>query len=113
MAALAADTGLPAPRPAPEPEPAPVAPARLGEPRTRLQEAREHVTRGAAAPALVVYQALVDDGEMLAETRDDLLRLVESQPKEPKVLRLLGDTYMRLGELQTALETYLSALNKL
>ncbi|MFN7209784.1 MAG: tetratricopeptide repeat protein, partial [Aggregatilineales bacterium] len=98
------------PPPAPEPEPQPAPPARRV---ASLQQARQQVVQGQVLPALESYQALIDNMENLEEVRADLRRLVEQHPKEPKVRRLLGDTHMRLGDLQAALDAYLTALKEL
>lgn len=65
------------------------------------------------APALEKYQVLIDNAHALEETRGDLRALAERDPGDPKVFRLLGDAHMRLGDLQAALDTYLSALDQL
>lgn len=78
-----------------------------------LSEARELAGTGQIAPALEKYQALVDHAESLEDVRADLRTIAQQNPKEPKVFRLLGDTHMRLGDLQAALDTYLNALNQL
>ncbi len=83
------------------------------EPVITLQQARQQVAQGQLLPALERYQALVDAMQNLEEVRADMRQLVEQYPKEPKVRRLLGDTHMRLGDLQAALDTYLAALREL
>jgi hypothetical protein len=78
-----------------------------------LTHARQLVEQKQLAQALEKYQALIDNSQLLEETRGDLRNLVAQQPKEPKLYRLLGDAHMRLGDLQSALDTYLSALDQL
>jgi uncharacterized protein HemY len=78
-----------------------------------LKQAREMATGNQLAASLERYQALIDSAQLLEETRGDLRQLVESNPKEPKLRRLLGDTHMRLGDLQAALDMYRSALDQL
>ena len=101
-------------RPAPQ---APRAPALAGpagpEHHARLKQARELVAQRQAVASLEHYQVLIDAAQLLEETRGDLRQLVEQNPKEPKLRRLLGDTHMRLGDLQEALDTYRSALDQL
>jgi tetratricopeptide (TPR) repeat protein len=117
----AKETPPPAPVAPPVAAPAPARLARVGRQRTPrvenppvlLNTAREQATTGSVLPALESYQQLIDHSEMLEETRADLRQLAEQNPKEPKIFRLLGDTHMRLGDLQAALDTYLSALNQL
>jgi hypothetical protein len=117
---------------APEPVPAPAArvappePAKPAEPvlppitspalpehAAALTSARQLIEQNQLAQALEKYQALIDNSQLLEETRGDLRNLVAQQPKEPKLYRLLGDAHMRLGDLQSALDTYLSALDQL
>jgi hypothetical protein len=88
-------------------------PVRKVELTVALQQARQQVAQGQLLPALERYQALVDAMQNLEEVRADLRQLAERHPKEPKVRRLLGDTHMRLGDLQAALDTYLAALREL
>lgn len=78
-----------------------------------LQAARQAVKQGTLQPALAQYQVLVDQQDALEEVRNDLKALAAQNPKEPSVLRLLGDTHMRLGDLQAALDVYLNALKDL
>ena len=62
---------------------------------------------------MVHYQALIDASVLLEETRGDLRDLVEKNPTDPRLHRMLGDAHMRLGDLQAALDTYRSALDQL
>jgi tetratricopeptide (TPR) repeat protein len=96
----------PASKPAPKVEPKPRQPG-------RLLAARENVATNLFSKAMELYQQLIDDQEDLEETRADLRTMVENNPKEPKLRRLLGDTHMRLGDLQSALDSYRSALDQL
>jgi tetratricopeptide (TPR) repeat protein len=82
------------------------------DPPATLTNARQLVASAQVYPALERYQALIDNASMLEETRADLRTLAEQNP-EPKVIRLLGDAHMRLGDLEAALQTYLSALDQL
>ncbi len=114
----------PRPRPAPTPPPAPsarpveaarVRPATPPGPehQEHLQTARQMVASSQYPASLEHYQALIDSAQLLEETRGDLRQLVENQPADPKLRRLLGDAHMRLGDLQAALDTYRSALDQL
>ncbi len=105
----AARAAEPEPQPVPEPE----LPMRKAELSQVLQQARQQVAQGQVLPALEHYQQLVDAMQNLEEVRADLRQLVEQHPKEPKLRRLLGDTHMRLGDLQAALDAYLTALKEL
>jgi len=105
------------PKPVRAPEPArlaaPARPAVPPELTTLLSKAREVASQGQITNALEHYQTLIDNSHALEETRGDLRVLAENHPQEPKVHRLLGDAHMRLGDLQSALDTYLNALNQL
>ena len=78
-----------------------------------LQTARQLVASNQYGSSLEHYQSLIDSSQLLEETRGDLRQLVDQQPADPKLRRLLGDTHMRLGDLQAALDTYRSALDQL
>ncbi|HVO44661.1 MAG TPA: hypothetical protein VMT34_18670 [Aggregatilineales bacterium] len=117
-------TPVPVPPPVSMAPPVPVQPAKRVEPpkpaavpapehHARLRQARQLVDTGQDSASLEHYQALVDSAQLLEETRADLRGLVEKNPKEPRIRRLLGDTHMRLGDLQAALDTYRSALDQL
>jgi hypothetical protein len=104
----------PPPRPAaPAPAPVRISPPPTGEQMNFLKQARELATGNQLAASLEHYQALIDSAQLLEETRGDLRQLVERNPQEPKLRRLLGDTHMRLGDLQAALDMYRSALDQL
>src|SRR5207247_9589446 len=99
----------PAAQKAPEPVRMPPA-ATPAEYRERLQKAREQVANNQYAVSLEHYQGLIDGSQLLEETRADLRQLIEQNPGDPKLRRLLGDAHMRLGDLQAALDSYRSAL---
>ncbi len=80
---------------------------------TRLNLARELEKVGNMGASLDHYETLVESSSALEVVADDLSRLSVRQPQNPKVRRLLGDTYMRQGRLQEALDTYRGALNQL
>ncbi len=106
----------PEPTPVPRvPEPVPIrAPEAVpAEYQARLKQARELVTADQQPASMVHYQALIDASVLLEETRGDLRDLVEKVPSDPRLRRMLGDTHMRLGDLQAALDTYRSALDQL
>jgi tetratricopeptide (TPR) repeat protein len=96
------------------PEPARPAPQRQTAPAgQRIHVARKLAVEEQVPKALEVYQQLIDDQAGLEEVRADLRELVKTKPKEPRAKRLLGDTHMRLGDLQSALDAYRSALSDL
>jgi len=101
------------PAPAPVAEPPKPAPRPMIALSAALGTARQLVAKRELTPALEHYQQLIDHATNLEEVRGDLRQLAAEYPKEPKVMRLLGDAHMRLGDLQAALETYLNALDKM
>lgn len=114
VAPAAVPVVAPPPRPStPAPAPARISPPPTGEQMGFLKQARELAASNQFVVSLEHYQVLIDAGQLLEETRGDLRQLVESNPKEPKLRRLLGDTHMRLGDLQAALDMYRSALDQL
>ncbi|MBI5928993.1 MAG: hypothetical protein HY862_06775 [Chloroflexi bacterium] len=80
---------------------------------TRLNLARELDKVGNLHSSLEHYETLVESSAALEVVADDLSKLSTRQPQHPRVRRLLGDTYMRQGRLQEALDAYRGALNQL
>jgi cytochrome c-type biogenesis protein CcmH/NrfG len=78
-----------------------------------LGQARQSLVANNLTGAMQHYQSLIDVSQLLEETRSDLSHLVEANPEEPRLHRMLGDTHMRLGDLQAALDAYRSALDQL
>ncbi len=103
---------VPAPPPRREPV-RPIPPPASGNFAGVLQKARELVASEQHDQGLQHYQALIDNAQLLEETRSDLRQLTEQNPSNPRLHRLLGDTHMRLGDLQEALDTYRKALDQL
>ncbi len=96
----------------------------FGQYRQRLeQNPNDHATRLALARALRTsheleasldqYEALIEVAQLLPDIGTDLSDLVKEHEHEPRIRRLLGDTYMRKGMLREALEAYRSALDQL
>jgi len=135
-------TPPPAPEPAQLPKPAPRAPEPMPEPvvsgrglvippgplfdkyRERLEaNPNDYATRLALARALHAnrevgtdldhYEVLIEASQLLQDVSTDLKNLMQEQENNPRVRRLLGDTYMRQGMLQDALDAYRSALEQL
>lgn len=84
-----------------------------GDHASRLALARTLRTHGEVAPSLDHYETLVENSQLLEDVSNDLAALVEEQPRQPRAQRLLGDTLMRRGRLQEALDAYRSALEQL
>jgi cytochrome c-type biogenesis protein CcmH/NrfG len=59
------------------------------------------------------YEVLIDTMQLLPDVSEDLVGLLGEHPDDPRLRRLLGDSYMRRGMLQQALEAYRSALDRL
>jgi len=78
-----------------------------------LRSARELVARGAHLDSLSHFEPLIDVSYELDSVIGELNKVVSAQPKSPRARRLLGDAYMRHGDLQKALDTYRSALDQL
>jgi hypothetical protein len=80
-----------------------------------LQSAQQHVSSGDIAGALADYEAVVRANTALDQVETAVRKLAEdkNQKVNPAVFRVLGDTLMRKGQLQEALDTYRKALNLL
>jgi hypothetical protein len=77
-----------------------------------LDSARQALAEGQYKQALNQYRNLVEEGQGLSTLIADLETATEEYP-QPLLRRLLGDAYMRNGQLQRALETYRIALDEL
>ena len=77
----------------------------------KLNAAREAASSGDVDEAMQAYQELVESGQGLSILIADLETAVQQHPKQPAMRRLLGDAYMRNGQLQKALDTYRQALD--
>jgi hypothetical protein len=80
---------------------------------SRLAFARALRDTQQVGPSLDQYESLIEAAQLLPDVADDLGGLAEAQPDTARVRRLLGDTYMRRGMLQEALNAYRSALEQL
>lgn len=97
----------PQPPPAARPQPAP------GDLAATLRAGRELVGRGAHLDSLAHFEPLINASYELETVIGELTKVVAAQAKSPRARRLLGDAYMRRGDLQKALDTYRSALDQL
>jgi cytochrome c-type biogenesis protein CcmH/NrfG len=59
------------------------------------------------------YEMLIDTMQLLPDVSEDLVGILSENPDDPRLRRLLGDSYMRRNMLQQALEAYRSALDRL
>ncbi len=94
------------------PAPVPVAAQNIDVAAT-LQNARTHATSNNLDESLPHYEMLIRANAALDDVVDDLTKLVDKFKTNPAVHRVLGDTLMRQGKLQAALDTYRKALNQL
>ncbi len=107
-------TPAPAPPPPVSPAPVPTA-ARNIDVAATLQSARAKISGGDIDGALTDYEAIVRANSQLEAVSADLEKLLadERHKKNPAPYRVLGDSLMRQGKLQAALDTYRKALNLL
>lgn len=102
-----------APQPIPPgPAAAPPAAAQLDASAT-LTDARASINNQDIDGGLSHYEALIRMNADLDAVSADLTRLVEKVKTNPAIYRVLGDSLMRQGKLQAALDTYRKALNQL
>jgi len=94
------------------PAPVPVAAQNIDVAAT-LQSARTHATGNNLDASLPNYEMLIRANAVLDDVADDLGKMVDKFKTNPAVYRVLGDTLMRQGKLQAALDTYRKALNQL
>jgi hypothetical protein len=112
------DTTISAPPAPPAPRaisPAPVPPAAAINVASALASARSKVGGGDVTGSLQDYEAVVRANAELDAVAGDLSKLIEDKThkENPAIHRILGDTLMRQGKLQDALDTYRKALNLL
>jgi predicted negative regulator of RcsB-dependent stress response len=77
-----------------------------------LIEARNRYQGGDVGGSVAIYEMLVRASQSLADVANDLATMARDK-KDPVVYRVLGDSLMRQGRLQEALNTYRDALNLL
>ena len=80
---------------------------------TVLNQARQAIQEGDYDQALQTYQGLVDAGGGMMILIADLEEAADEHTDQPLLRHLLGDAYMRNGQLQKALDTYRTALDQL
>lgn len=105
-------TAPPSAPPAVVPAPAPI-PAPAGDIAAALESARSKAGSGDLDNSLREYESVIRANAALDQVIDDLSRLAERHQDNPAVYRVLGDSLMRQGKLQAALDTYRKALNQL
>jgi len=80
---------------------------------SRLSVARASLESGDYGEAIIVYQSLVEKGDGLNTLIDDLEAAANAHESQPLLRRLLGDAYLKNGQLQKALDNYRRALDRL
>lgn len=80
-----------------------------------LESARASIGGGNIETAVQHYESIVRANQSLDVVTNDLIKITEQDEykKNPAVHRVLGDSLMRQGQLQQALDTYRRALNML
>jgi tetratricopeptide (TPR) repeat protein len=101
----------------PEPEGAQVQPSPADEPapvfenkfQKRRHYAKKALDNGEIEKALEDYEILIDKKKQLEETVDDLTAASLEYPMNVQIIKTLGDAYMRMDQLQEALDAYSKA----
>jgi hypothetical protein len=101
-----------APEAAPEPAEEPALPE-AQDTESRLSLARANLAARALDGSAQAYEQLVKDPDLAAELVEELEQAVAEHSKHHALQRVLGDAYMRTGQLDKALAAYRQALNKL
>jgi tetratricopeptide (TPR) repeat protein len=81
--------------------------------RQQLESARSALEVGDYDDALDRYNALLNSGQGLSLLISDLETASTRYTNNAPLRRLLGDAYMRNGQLQKAIDTYRQALDQL
>jgi len=97
---------------APAPRPLPPASA-LDLDQERLESARSALDAGDYEAAVTDYRALLDAGEGMNALITEMESQVSAHSHVSTLRELLGDAYMRNGQLQKALDAYRQALDQL
>ena len=79
----------------------------------QLTHARSLLDSGNQATALPIYAALVEAGQLLEAVLADLQAVPQAaNPHARQLLHILGDAYMKHGQIPAALQCYQSALHQ-
>ena len=79
----------------------------------KLGVAQDALADGRIHDALNQYKALVAEGSGMMAIIAELEQAADAHPQTPALFQVLGDAYMRNGQLQKALAAYRSALNQM
>jgi competence ComEA-like helix-hairpin-helix protein len=100
-------------KPPPPPKPFGTAPLPDSPPEdeyhAKLYKAQALLYEGDLPGALEIYTSLIDAGQRLDETIDDLNQAIFQYPMDVSLLQTLGDAYLRADRLQEALDVYTKA----
>ena len=79
----------------------------------KLNVAQESLADGRIDDALTQFKELVSEGAGMMAIIAELEQAADAHPQTPALFQVLGDAYMRNGQLQKALASYRSALNQM
>ncbi|MBK8906105.1 MAG: hypothetical protein IPM53_33310 [Anaerolineaceae bacterium] len=79
----------------------------------RLTAAREALGGGRLAEAITQFKELVAEGSGMMTIIAELEQAAGAHPRTPALSQVLGDAYMRNGQLQKALASYRTALDQM
>lgn len=79
------------------------------DPGERLVKARSLMAERNIADSLAEYEYLIKKKKSLAEVIDDLGKAANDFPSDISIIKTLGDAYMKINNLEAALESYSKA----
>ncbi len=79
------------------------------DPGERLEKARSLMAERNIADSLAEYEFLIKKKKSLTEVIDDLGKAVNDFPSDISIIKTLGDAYMKINNLDAALESYSKA----
>ncbi len=79
------------------------------DPGERLEKARSLMAERNIADSLAEYEYLIKKKKSLAEVIDDLGKAANDFPSDISIIKTLGDAYMKINDLEAALEAYSKA----
>jgi tetratricopeptide (TPR) repeat protein len=78
-------------------------------PQSIFETAKEAAEKGELADALVGFNKLVKKGKLVNEVIEEVSETLRRHPVNVEFWQLLGDSYMRIDDLQQALDAYTKA----
>ena len=79
----------------------------------RLNVARNALDDGRLAEAISQFKEMVAEGSGMMTIIAELEQAADAHPRTPALSQVLGDAYMRNGQLQKALASYRTALDQM